>query len=102
MVASAKQLAKRAFLTILLEVARLYGLQPNINRESGDGDLEKTWKKVILRAHPDKGGDKGMFQKLSAARGKWHDVGSSSGRPPKERDNTSTDAAQTLLGPAMI
>jgi hypothetical protein len=59
---SPRLLAKRAFVAVLLEIARLYGLRPAVNRDSADKDLDKAFKQVILRAHPDKGGTKDGFQ----------------------------------------
>jgi hypothetical protein len=83
MVTSVRAKAKRAFVAVLLEIARLYGLRPSINRDSSDGELEKAFKKVILRAHPDKGGTTESFQKLEAARSAWQAAAAPSpgGRP---------------------
>lgn len=88
MVSSARQVAQRAFLTVLLEVARLYCLSTGVKRESTDKDLEAAFKRVSLKAHPDKGGCNTSFQKLIAAREKWQSAGDPEtnkvGRPKKD------------------
>ena len=71
MPASVAQVAKRAFVKILLELAALYGLAPNVNRESSAKELEAAFKRVCLKTHPDKGGKRAHFQKLQAARETW-------------------------------
>jgi len=45
----AKQ-AKRALVTVLLELARIYGLDLNVNRLSPDKDVKKAFRKVIVKA----------------------------------------------------
>jgi len=71
MAASACQLAKRAFLTLLIVVAKLYGLSAGVNRNSSDQDIEKSFRMVSKRAHPDKGGATDKYQDLISAREKW-------------------------------
>ena len=53
---SPASLLKRALVTLLLELARLYGLTLNLNRDSDDALVKAGFRKVILRAHPDKAG----------------------------------------------
>ena len=47
---------KRALVALLLELARVYGLTLNVNRDSEDDKVKAGFRKVILRAHPDKAG----------------------------------------------
>ena len=55
MPSSAVQVAKRAFLKVLLELAVLYGLVLQSTRDSPVELLDKEYRKVILKCHPDKG-----------------------------------------------
>ena len=61
--------ATRAFVTVLLALARRYEvvLLP-VNRDSPADVLVKSYKKLLLKVHPDKGGRKQDVQKLQAAR----------------------------------
>ena len=47
---------KRALVTLLLELARLYGLTLSLNRDSQDDVVKLGFRRVMLRAHPDKSG----------------------------------------------
>jgi hypothetical protein len=71
MAASAGQLAKRAFVAVLLSLASQYGLTVKINRDSPDAPLEAAFRKVVKQAHPDKSGSTDDAQKLQAARDYW-------------------------------
>ena len=82
MVTSAATLAKRAFVTLLLAAARVYGVAVEVTRESRDDIVEKAFKKVCLKAHPDKGGDTASFQELQSARDHWLSVKRKAQNPP--------------------
>ena len=56
MAASGPQHAKRALVKVLLTLAALYCLHVEVNRESGDQEVLKAFRRVALKAHPDKGG----------------------------------------------
>ena len=49
MATSISQLAKRAFLTILLALARQYGVDTGVGRDSEDSLLDAAFRKVIRR-----------------------------------------------------
>jgi curved DNA-binding protein CbpA len=93
MAASTRLLAKRALVTILLELARLYSLTLTVTRESEDKVVEAAYKKLVLKVHPDKGGCTSAFQKLQAAREKWLDSQKTNpakgGRPQKTVPETA-------------
>ena len=73
MPAGSAQLAKRALVTLLLILARKYDIPAVvINRDSPDGVVLATFKKVSKKVHPDKGGSTQDFQKLNNARDEWN------------------------------
>ena len=47
---------KRALISLLLALAHQYDLVLNINRDSPDQQVKSAFRKVVLRAHPDKPG----------------------------------------------
>ena len=63
--------ATRAFVKVLLTLAQVYELALNVNRDSSEKDLLKAYKRVALKAHPDKGGTDKDFKTLQAAREEW-------------------------------
>jgi curved DNA-binding protein CbpA len=63
--------AARAFVAVLLLLARRYELVLEVNRDSSPERLLKAYRKVLLKAHPDKGGSKVDTQKLQAAKASW-------------------------------
>ena len=69
------QAAKRLLVSVLVALARQYNVAIAANRDSPDNVVEKAFKKVALRAHPDKGGSNEDFQKLQAAREAWKQAG---------------------------
>ena len=50
------QAAKRVLVSLLLSMARQYNVTINANRDSPDKVVEQAFKKVALKAHPDKSG----------------------------------------------
>ena len=76
---------KRALITLLLALARQYELVLNINRDSPDQQVKSAFRKVILRAHPDKrGGSEAAAKKLNAAYTSWQESGRARGRPASD------------------
>ena len=53
---SLAQLLKRALVSVLLEVSRTYCLDLSLSRDSADADVKKAFRRVIVKAHPDKPG----------------------------------------------
>ena len=71
--AGACSLLKRALVSLLLELARTYSLVLKLNRDSDDDKVKAGFRKVILRAHPDKpGGSEAATKRLTAAWEKWN------------------------------
>ena len=73
-------LAKRALVHVLLSLATAYNIVVNVNRDSSNEELLKGYRRVALKAHPDKGGDKKQFQQLQAAKERWEDARKKDGR----------------------
>ncbi len=79
---SATQILKRALVTLLLELARAYGLTLSLNRDSPDLVVKKAFKKVVLRVHPDKpGGSEEAAKKLNIAYSNWQEAQKTPGQP---------------------
>eukprot|EP00439_Symbiodinium_sp_Y106_P038402 s8281_g4.t1 len=57
MVASLALLAKRALESLLLALARQHNVSAMVKRDSSDQDVEKAFRRVVKKAHPDKGGE---------------------------------------------
>ena len=68
MVASAAQLATRAFVKLLLAFASQYAVLLQLSRDSPDKEVLAAFRRVSKKEHPDKGGSKDAEQKLNAAR----------------------------------
>ena len=71
---SARASAARAFVRILLLLAKTYDLALAVNRESTAEELRKAYRKLSLKTHPDKGGKKQDQQKLQKAKEAWEKV----------------------------
>ena len=83
-------LATRAFVAVILAVARCYQLLVQVNRDSSPEDLLKAYKRVLLKAHPDKGGSNEDTQRLHAAREAWQQA-RASGAPKGGRPSTMSN-----------
>ena len=63
--AGAGLLLKRALVSLLLELARAYGLTLGLNRDSEDDAVKAGFRKVIVKVHPDKpGGSEAATKRL--------------------------------------
>ena len=71
--AGAGKLLKRALVSLLLELAHAYSLTLRLNRDSDEDEIKRGFRKVILRAHPDKqGGSEASTKRLTVAWEKWN------------------------------
>ena len=82
---SHKQLAKRAFVSVLLELSRSYNVAIDVTRDTADDILSRAFRKVALKVHPDKGGSEADQKRLNDARDRWEEANANGarGRPPK-------------------
>ncbi len=98
---SAVRLAKHAFIVLLRSLAVIYGLAvPPLSRDSPDADVTAVFRRVSLRAHPDKGGSLQDQKRLNAARDAWQaakKAGQGGGRPAQsapERPSAPESASE--------
>ena len=85
--------ATRAFVVVLLFLARRYALVLQVNRDSSPERLVKAYRKVLLKVHPDKGGSKEDTQKLQAAKEEWEKACKDSSRQPGRPNKDSSGQA---------
>ena len=78
---SEADIAKRELVKLLRALAAKYGVALTVARESAEKDVHQAFRKVSLKAHPDKGGAVADFQKLSAANDAWANACKNSARP---------------------
>ena len=76
--------ATRAFAVVLLALARSYNLVLSVGRDSSQDALLKAYRKVLLKVHPDKGGNTADVQTLQSTTEIWDSARtgtSKAGRP---------------------
>lgn len=93
---SVVQAAKRLLVTLLLIFARQYQVKLAISRDSCDKDVVKAFRKVCLKAHPDKGGRDGDAQKLNDAREVWENAKKSQSPQPQPAAQASSPSPDDL------
>ena len=90
MPASRLGLVTRAFVSVLLLLARNHELVLSVTRDSSPAELLKAYKRLLLKVHPDKGGRKADAQKLNTAKENWDKARKTcpqqAGRPFAEQD----------------
>ena len=100
-----RQAAKRALVKLLLSIAAIYSVSlQSFNRDSPDKEVEKVFKRVLLRAHPDKGGNVEDTQKLNRAKENWDNLRNQSGSknsssPPEDHANSADPSSNPLVVP---
>ena len=61
--------ARRALVKLIFVIASVYRVVLDLNRDSCDGVVLKAFKKVLLKAHPGKGGsEEHAKQRTTSAR----------------------------------
>ena len=71
MPAGQAQLAKRAFVAVLLELCKKYSLETKVFRDSPEADVLKEYRRLLKKAHPDKGGAAEDTVRLNDAKEAW-------------------------------
>ena len=91
--------AKRALVTLLKSLARIYSLVVGLSRESADTEVRAAYKRVARKAHPDKGGAPEHQSALNAARDTWEDAlraGKRAGDDQKSKNAQNKSAAAPM------
>ena len=75
-----------------------------MRRESPDEVVDAAFRRILKKAHPDKGGSKEDVQNLTSARAKWHEARGHSrpGRPTKKPDASAIIPASQVLATAKL
>ena len=84
---SAPLAKKRALVKVLLTLAAFYSVQVAVTRDSPDSAVQGAYRRVSLKAHPDKGGSLEHCQMLNTAKSAWDEARrgkGKGGRPPKQ------------------
>ena len=81
MALSGVEQAKRAFVSLLLSLARLHGLVAEICRDSSDSQLLTFYRRLSRKVHPDRGGSVADAQRLNAAKDSWDEARKAAKRP---------------------
>ena len=71
---SPAQTAKRALIRVLLALAVVYSVVVNLTREAPDVEVLAAYRKIVRKAHPDKGGKLEDAQRLQAAKDAWDEA----------------------------
>ena len=80
---------------LLLTIASVYTVIVNLRRDSPDADVERAFKKVFLKAHPDKGGSNEHAKQLNVAKEAWEKARRSAGRPTREDAGGNAHGSQS-------
>ena len=94
---SAVDVAKRELVKVLKTLAGKYKVKLTLSRDSADREVSAAFKRVSLRAHPDKGGEKADFQSLSAANDSWQELLKQRGAPGRPRSHTRVPRASAAV-----
>lgn len=95
---SVLDVAKRALVKVLKKLAVKYGVKLKLTRDSTQKDVNAAFKKVSLRAHPDKGGEKTDFQNLSNANDSWQEALQNKGTPGRPSTEVGVPRPTTAAG----
>ena len=93
---SAAQRSKRALVSLLKKLASKHSLDLDVNRDSGDAEVRKSYRTLSRSVHPDRGGSADDQTKLNVAYDTWE----KDARTTKPRGRPSTAYASTAIVPA--
>ena len=100
MVSSALLLAKRALVVVIRSLAVAYGVVVSCTRDSTDQQVLASFRKVVLRVHPDRGGNTADQQKLNDARANWESAKkakATAGRPKARKQSSSNGQPDGIM-----
>lgn len=94
---------KRALVSLLLHLARIYSVTVAVSRDSPDPEVRSAYRRVCLKVHPDKaGGCKDAAVNLNVAYSSWVDATRTpgkAGRPSKPQARTATHSSLSSSSP---
>ena len=96
------EVAKRELVKVLRKLAAKYKVNLTLTRDTPNKDVEKAFRTVSCKAHPDKGGLVSDFQELSATNDTWRDLRTNAkprGRPPTAAARPKAGKAWALAPP---
>ena len=99
---SVLDVAKRALVKVLKELAVKYGVKLKLTRDSTQKEVNAAFKKVSLRAHPDKGGEKTDFQNLSSANDSWQEALQNKGTPGRPSTEAGVPRPTAAAGSVLV
>ena len=94
-------LAKRALVALIRSVAVAYGVHVTCNRDSDEAAIIANFRKVALRAHPDRGGSTTDQQRLNDARQAWDEArkkNATAGRPKRDAQTKPSSKEDHPIG----
>ena len=96
---SPAQRAKRALVKLLHALALLYRLSLALTSDAADAAVLRAFRKVALKAHPDKGGSTQHTTELLAAKKDWDAARAAGkvGRPLQGERGSAKDGGQQTL-----
>lgn len=83
MVCGPVQTAKRALVSLICALAQVYKVNVQCKRDSADELVLKDFRRLALKAHPDRGGQSAHQQQLNDARVAW-EAAKKQGRGPAQ------------------
>ena len=103
MATSRAAVATRALVKLLVTLAAVYSVVlESFSRESPDKDVQKVFRRVLLRAHLDKGGSTAHTRQLIEAKEAWDEArNAKAGRPAgsSQQHGTSGDGTSSTHPP---
>ena len=90
-------MATRCLVKVLLSVGLIYEMVFKVSRGSEERELIRAYKRLILKVHPDKGGDASHFRRLQEAKENWDAVrASTSGKAGRPASVPSDDVLNLI------
>ena len=96
---SATRRLKEALLRVIRNLASIYGIVLQLNRDSDDAVFKSAFRRLSLKVHPDKGGTAAHQQQLNDAFQAWQKANSPAGRPRQGAQAASSSATGLAAGP---
>ena len=90
--------ARRALVKLLLSVAAAYSVVVRLHRDSQDSEVVAAFRKVLRKAHPDKGGADEHAKQLNAAKERWDQAKKPRGRPKRTEQRGAPAGAAAADG----